>query len=750
MGVTRLLAAACVGCTLWSAASSAQHLGAPRFESGEITVDAEQVSYDKRTDTVVARGNVVIRRGETEVRADEVQLDRRTNTAEARGHVSVTDAEGTMSAENMDFNLDEETGALLSAQVHSRRGQYSLSGDRIEKGPGYSFHIENGRFTTCHCTDGPQSWSISGKELDVTLGGYGALKGGTFNVLDVPVLYLPRALFPVQRDRQSGFLLPRFGASNTRGFQSVVPYYWAINKSQDATVALDVETSARVGLVGEYRYALSRETRGILSASYFNEAFRGTTTGQVFEATIPQSRWSIVSQHDQPFIGTSKAYADVFLVSDDLFLREINTYAFDHAHQVAIRTAPYTESHAGVIQLWNRLAVKGEATYYQDLIDAQSQALERFPQLDVWGQSRIGEHVLGDLTASTTDFQRTEGVDGLRVDLAPGAMVPLPLGRSAFGALHASVRETAYHLTDQTLVPGTQQLPQNSSRETMQAGAEIGTAFNRIYPVQWWGLEKVKHTLEPEVAYLYVPAVSEADLPLFDGIDRINHRNLLTYGVVSRFIGKFAADAVSEPGHADPGGAATLPASSVRELARFSVMQSFDFSREIHPLQAGRGGDHFSDVDLDGRINPSRALSVRFHTNYDTGINDISAARVGFFIEDPRRRGTDGAGPRLETRTSAGVSYRFLAGNQLQEVDDNIVLRLTDWAGFLYSSRYDVVSNRFLDNFFGLRFISLCDCWALDLALTDRTNPHEVEFRAQLTLAGFGASRSQSRTAVPY
>src|SRR5205823_1861364 len=145
-----------------------------------------------------------------------------------------------------------------------------------------------------------------------------------FNVMDVPVLYIPRALFPVQQDRQSGFLLPRFGASNTRGFQTVLPYYLAINKSQDATLAFDVETSARVGLVGEYRYALSRETGGRFSASYFNEDFRGTATGNPFGGTLPQDRWSLIGEHSQPFLGTSQLYADAFLVSDEMFLREMN------------------------------------------------------------------------------------------------------------------------------------------------------------------------------------------------------------------------------------------------------------------------------------------------------------------------------------------------------------------------------------------------------------------------------------------
>jgi hypothetical protein len=116
-------------------------------------------------------------------------------------------------------------------------------------------------------------------------------------------------------------------------------------------------------------------------------------------------------------------------------------------------------------------------------------------------------------------------------------------------------------------------------------------------------------------------------------------------------------------------------------------------------------------------------------------------------VEDPRH--PRAGGQRAETRTSAAISYRFLTENQLQEVDDNIVLRLTDWAGFRYSSRYNVIANRFLDNYFGLRLISTCNCWTLDVAVVDRTNPQEVEVRVQLNLLGLGSRRSERLTAAP-
>ncbi|HXQ23973.1 MAG TPA: LptA/OstA family protein, partial [Candidatus Acidoferrales bacterium] len=377
MGVTRFLAAVWLLTVCVASVVHAQKIQLPTSEDEEIHIDAEQISYDQKADTVVAEGNVVITRGDTVLHADQVRVNRTTNEADARGHVTLTQADGTIVADALHLNLDEETGLLEKAEVTSRRFQYSLWGDRIEKGLGQCYHIENGRFTMCRCAEGAPSWSVSGRTLDITVGGYGTLTGGTFNVLDVPVLYVPRAVFPAQRDRQSGFLTPRFGVSNLRGFQALLPFYWAIDKSQDATVALDLETSARAGIIGEYRYALSRETSGLLSGSYLNESFRGSASGQPFELTVPENRWNLMAEHTQPFIGESHAYADVFVVGDNLFLRDINTFAFDHSQDVAIRTMPFTISHVGALQLWDRVALKGEATYYQDLTGPSSHTLQR-------------------------------------------------------------------------------------------------------------------------------------------------------------------------------------------------------------------------------------------------------------------------------------------------------------------------------------------------------------------------------------
>lgn len=715
----------------------------------EVTVDADSMTFDRRTNTAVATGHVVIRRSDMELRADEVRLNRATNEAEATGQVSLSNAEGVILADRMQLSLDEETGALLQGRIYSRQLGFSLTGERIEKGVGHKYHLENATFTTCRCDDGRPSWSVAGDMLDVTLDGYGILRGGTFKVLDVPIFYAPRAAFPVARERQSGLLFPRVGVSNQRGFQIVQPAYWAIDKSQDATVGIDIETSARLGLVGEYRYAASRAFRGSLHLAYFNEAIRGATTGlsksRTINPQVPENRWSLITEHTQA-IGSAEAYADVQLVGDDFVLREINTLTVGHDEDVALRTRPFTESRVGALQRWERLALQAQAVVYEDLIRRHSLALQHAPEVRLWGRKQVGFGLSGELTASATNFQRGIGIAGLRSNVEPTATMNLPLGRSLAGSLHATFVETAYQLTEDRMTDGfrgddpageTIDLPSQRSRETVRLGADIGSGLSRTFSVASFGLDKVRHTIEPRVEYLYVPLVDQDRLMVFDGTDRIAGRNLVTYGVVSRLLARVAG-ASSE---------------SVREFGRLSLAQSYDVRREIPSSVRSGAYSHFSDIDIALRVDPSNRTSLRLVSTLDATSADVSGATIGAVLREPNDfPGSEGLLRPLK-RTRLGLSYRFITENPLkiedcgsgqldcgiQQVDSNIMIRLSDRIGFLYANRYNLRESRFLENRFGLNLRSACDCWALDLGVIDKSNPREIEFRAQLTLVGLGS-----------
>ena len=307
-------------------------------ETEEIGIDAAELTYDKEHNVVIARGNVTITRGVLTLRADEVHYDRTTSIADASGHVVVTDPDTMLQGDVGHIDMNDESGWLEPGGAEFSATGYGLRSTRLEKGMGPRYHIEDGVFTTCHCggIETP-SWSFGGKTTDVKLNGLGWVHGATFRVMDVPVLWFPVLSFPALSDRATGFLMPRFGYSARRGFQFEQPFFWNISKSQDATVAVDVETAARIGLLAEYRYMLSDEARGSFAGGYWNESIRTSKADEIVSNSGPPpvNRWLVLGSAKQPLSKDVDMYFDAFAVSDDTLLREYPELQLDSRHRAA-------------------------------------------------------------------------------------------------------------------------------------------------------------------------------------------------------------------------------------------------------------------------------------------------------------------------------------------------------------------------------------------------------------------------------
>src|SRR6185369_12904182 len=110
---------------------------------------------------------------------------------------------------------------------------------------------------------------------------------------------------------------------------------------------------------------------GDFAVAYYNEEIRGRTEGTVKTATlpadIPENRFILTGRHLMPFYGGSRFYLDLFAVSDDTVLREINSFAFSTSHDLALRSTRYTTSRTGVVKTWDQGYAWLDNTYYQDL-----------------------------------------------------------------------------------------------------------------------------------------------------------------------------------------------------------------------------------------------------------------------------------------------------------------------------------------------------------------------------------------------
>lgn len=756
-----------------------------------VVVDADEIQYDRDRETVKAKGDVVVTAGEAVLAADELELERATSEAQASGQVVLEDPEARIRAMRAQLELEGETGFLEDGEVFLPRSRFQLGGERIEKGFGQSYRISDGVLTTCLCGEGhAPDWSIQGDDVEVTLGGFGKVKGGVFRVKDVPILYLPYGIFPVLRDRQTGFLFPRFGISNSRGFQYVQPFYWAIDKSSDATISFDVETSARLGLLGEYRYALAPDAGGNLTASYFNEKIGGDRSDEfvdpnIVDPTIPENRWSVIGYHQQPGPWDTQLWAQPFVVSDKLFLRDMNTLSYVPATGLVASTQRYTVSELGAIKQWQWGYLKTEARYFQDLIQKQSRLPQPLPRMTFRASDTVLDRRLR-LTMNTQAVYYYRGPlsSGPRLDIAPQASVPYRVGPYGFGDLGITLRETAYYLVNNDLPV----FPQNANgtlptreverfqhREILQASASFNSEVSRVFDVNRGGLLKAKHTIEPYLRYQYVPIVNQDDLPLYDNLDNIASKNLFTYGIATRLLGKFGADVVDEANQNQPVGNELLGAdlygppvpprmpsiggTRIRELARAFVQNSYSLRPiTVFNVKGDDGEDddpeentlqpvstNFTGIDFGLQVTPVTFAAARSRAVYSIAQDKLLYAEVGAHLYDPRPipQTDDLSLPGLRPVNSASLFYQFNSGGTVENVNLATTLRVTDRVALSYFGRFDVLEGGFLENWGGIRLISGCDCWVLDLAVVDRVNPDELQVRVLFSLVGLGSFGQQ-------
>ena len=323
---------------------------------GAVDVTGHQFEYDYKTDTFVVTGDAVVNQAATTLTADRISLMRKTHQAAAFGHVHLIDPEGQMYGTEGHVNWENETVELTNGKLLAANHTYRLQGKKIYKLMGQHYQVTDGFFTTCGCGGDTPDWSISGADMDVHVGEKGVARNAHFDVLGHPLIPLPYAIFPANSNRQTGFLSPRVGYSSLRGAQYLQPFYWAINKSSDATAALDVETNQRVGLFTEYRLQNGLDDYLRVDTAYVNEGLRSQASrvndvvdNQIADPHIPIDRYNIIGMMRQHINSDLVAYGDAISVSDSLYLREVNIWTLSKGFGNGYNTMRDAPSHFGLL-----------------------------------------------------------------------------------------------------------------------------------------------------------------------------------------------------------------------------------------------------------------------------------------------------------------------------------------------------------------------------------------------------------------
>ncbi len=735
----------------------------------EIDVTADKLSVEESGKVIKAEGNVEIKRGETTLKAGKMTVNRETRDVEAEGDVSLIGPEWELKAQGLQFNLPKETAVIRDGEIYIESNHLSLTGKRFEKFEGQSYFVDDGGFTTCLCESGVPTWKITAKEIELTPEGEGIIRGGKFHILDVPVFYLPYGFFPVRTKRKSGFLFPKPGYSNEEGFTYQQPYFWAISKSTDATIVGNIETRARAGVWGEFRHIFNRNTNVRLNAAYFNEFARDNPESDIIDQniadpTIPQDRWAFGIKHRNANSSGWQTYSDIFAFSDDLFTRELfDKFDLDDVQERNVRTSRYGRSSVGFLKGFDDMMLQGDWTYYQDFIQPDQNTLFGVPKLYFNGRKGIGGPFELSWRVEGVNYMREDNADGARLDIRPEISLPFRLSNYLFGSLDVAPRETLYYLyrTEGTF-------DQTTARGLVEVRSHVGSSISNTFNLNGARLKKIKHVIEPGVQYLFIPWANQSGIPIWDGTDRINRRNLLTFSLVNRFWGKIAREPVEKPRDKDVELLGPATASDVKEIARLGLAMSYDIDKERF------GGDSLSDIDIDFDINPARFLNMGVEMGVDPGAWVINQAATRVSITDPRpleRRELDND---FNKPNQLNVSYRYIRENTLSplaenanldplalpaptqdtlgQVGANALLHVGRRILLQYNFSYDTLEGKTTNNRGRIKLLSKCGCWSLNLGVSRTTNPSRTSVQFGFDLLGLSSGNIGSfdnRSLVP-
>jgi LPS-assembly protein len=595
----------------------------------------------------VAEGYVDLHYGGMRLQADQVTYDRNVGRVEAHGNVVLQQDQGTLSASDLEMNLETGEGTLWNVTGY-QPPQYHFRAARLDRMDAEHYKIYDAEFTTC--TQPVPYWSFKFKRGRIHVDHYAYLRNVSFRASNVPVVFSPYVVWPIKRDRATGFLMPEMGSSDARGTVINTAFFWAINRSMDATFFYDYYSEAGAGLGLEYR--LIPNERGSVHLT----GYELTKDVDVDESR----RYRVGLKAEQRFLRGWRLLSKIDIVSDKDYYND-----FERDLSLSVNSQQY--SFVDLARSWSYYTFNVRADrreQYRTSSDAVIQ--QRLPEVEIRGRSqKLGAVPLYlSFEGSANNLERrddTFDADYQRVDLGTTLSAPLTLAPWLDITPTLTLRDTYY---TQSLDADEQDGVSDDSvnRTFMRFSFDIlGPKLFRLFePAPGSRRPRYKNTLEPRITYQYLPDAGEADEVIpFDEIDRVPAElNLVTYSLTSRLFQRRPIPVQEVPGEAPQ----EVQYESSREVASVEVRQSLAFNQDLSSSASLDETSSRGPVVIHARYNPSRALSADLGLDYDILFGELRSAVLS---------GT----ARSQRLGHARLSYYLTRGLE-DEADDTGTLRL--------------------------------------------------------------------------
>lgn len=534
-------------------------------ESDETVICS--LSQEKEGLVYKLHGNAEIHYSSYILHADEVTYNSDTGEATASGHVTLEGGpnDDHIKATHGTYNLTAETGRFYdvvgttglrfhgSRAVLTSTAPFAFTGKIVEKNAPDHYLVFDGTITTCELPH--PKWQFRTHRVIVDIGGNASIYRSTFLLDGFPIFYFPYATHPVNREaRQTGFLIPTAGRSSTKGNIVGDAFYWAINRSLDATVGAEYFSKRGWSERGEFR-ARPTDT-SFVDLNYFGVVDRGIAI-QVPTPTGTQSQLLREGGEEARLNAEGNFYGFRAISNVDYLSSFLFRLAFNENFTQAINSEVKSQMFlangtkglflSGMIERYQnffQLATNGTATTPPVLTNPPI-----FDAIQIWHAPSFDassvDHSLGRLPmywsfdASASGLSRSE--PGFRTskllgrfDLSPEISAVLQFrGWSLRPAL--TLHETYYTQRFVNDIATTD--PTN--RQALETSVELRSpvlekVFDRQYLGRTW-----KHVIEPHALYRLVTGVNDfANVLHFDERDILSNTHEVEYGFVTRLYAK--------------------------------------------------------------------------------------------------------------------------------------------------------------------------------------------------------------------
>ena len=705
-------------------------------------IKADSLTFDDITKTYSARDHVTITRGKQSLKADAVDLNVETMEAEAWGNVHFSSNQDWLTGTRLEIDLDEGIGTLYEGTLFIKESHFYITGGRIEKTGKDSYYVDDGRFTTC---DGDlPAWKISGKDLNVTIDGYGTVKHAAFWTKSVPILYAPFLAFPVKTRRQTGLLMPQVSYSDRDGFQYTQPFFWAISDSSDATFyeSYVEDRGFKQGI--EYRYALTPASKGAVMYDYLHDKQVDDGTGDFegftgdAEDRSNKDRWWFRMKNDQDLPVGFKGKLDMDLVSDQDYLREFRSgySSFDSSdsyfqEEFGRDLDDYTDTvrlnQLSLNRNWDQYSLNSDLRWYDDVIarknDAPDTTLQRLPlvQFDGLKQEFYSSPLYFDLESSYNHFWRDFGTKGHRADLHPRLYYPTQVFKHFDLEPSVGLRETVWYVEKyENETP--KEEDQLVTREVSDFKVDLSTEFWKTFQPQWDNIDRVRHTIRPQVVYDFVPVPGQSEFPEFDDIDRLEEENIVTYSVTNSFTARSTAHPIKKPEtQSDASEEAEPPMHRYHDFCRIKLTQSYDI-KEARRHEAGDDKRPFSDIKGELEFRPYPCFDLDGDANWSPYDSEFTSYNATLTWCDQR-------GDR------ASVDYLYTSGKS-ESIFANALVKLFHRVSVYGQHERNLREKEDVKTVIGFRYEP--QCWSLDFSFTDDRTIEKQEYFVEVGLYGLG------------